>query len=265
MKKVMTILTAFLLVIMMALPVAAQDTGHPSRLVDEADILTDAEENEVLELLDDFSEELDFDIVVVAVDSLDGKSAEAYADDYFDYNGYGMGDNYDGAILLISMEERDWHISTCGYGIAALSDRDLERMGDIIVPYLSSGDYAGAFEEFAWLCAGYVEEAIEAGVTGEMAEESGIRWGRVIITSLLVGFLLAFIPMLMMKQKMKTVVSRSEAGEYMNRGSRRITRSRDAFLYHTINKTYTPRDHDGGGSSHRSSSGRSHGGRGGKF
>ena len=29
-----------------------------------------------------------FDMVTVTVDSLDGEDAEAYADDYFDYNGY---------------------------------------------------------------------------------------------------------------------------------------------------------------------------------
>ena len=35
-------------------------------------------------------------LAVVTVNSLEGKTAEAYADDYYDYNGYGYGENDDG-------------------------------------------------------------------------------------------------------------------------------------------------------------------------
>ena len=41
-----------------------------------------------------------------------GKTAEAYADDYYDYNGYGYGENDDGLLLLVSMGEREWAITT---------------------------------------------------------------------------------------------------------------------------------------------------------
>lgn len=259
MKKIMTILTAFLLSFILVVPVQA----HPARLVDEADILTVEEEGELLATLDALSEEVDFDIVVVTVNSMDGQDAEAYADDYFDYNGYGMGDNYDGALLLISMEDCQWHISTCGYGIAALSDNDLYYMEEEIVPYLSSGDYAEAFENFAWITAGYVTEAKEAGVVYDETESEGMGIFAALISCIVAGFLLAFIPMLIMKSKMKSVKVRNEATEYMNRGSRKITRSHDRFLYHTINRVYTPKQETS--STHTSSSGRSHGGRGGGF
>ena len=36
--------------------------------------------------------------------SLNGKTATKYADDYFDYNGYGLGNEKDGILLLISMK-----------------------------------------------------------------------------------------------------------------------------------------------------------------
>lgn len=259
MKKIMTILTAFLLSMILVIPVEA----HPSRLVDEADILTDAQEAETIAMLDKLSTECEFDIVIVAVDSMEGQDAESYADDYFEYNGYGMGENYDGALLLLSMEERQWHISTCGYGIAALSDNDLYQIEEEMVPYLSSGDYMEAFENFAWLCAGYVTEAQEAGVTYSESESEGMGIGLAVVCCLVAGFLLAFIPMLLMKKKMKSVRVRNEATEYMDLGSRRITRSHDRFLYHTINRVYTPKQEHS--STHTGSSGRSHGGRGGGF
>lgn len=259
MKKIMMILTAFLLGFVLVIPVYA----HPSRLVDDADIFTDAEEAELVAMLDRFSTENVFDMVAVTVDSLDGEDAEDYADDYFDYNGYGMGENYDGALFLISMEERQWHISTCGYGIAAISDNDLYYMEDEIVPYLSSGDYVGAVENFAALCAGFVKQAKSAGVVYGQTESEGMGIVMAVLVSLIVGFLFAFIPMLVMKSKMKSVRVRNEAADYMDRGSRRITRSHDRFLYHTINRVYTPKQETS--STHTSSSGRSHGGRGGGF
>lgn len=259
MKRLTMILTAFLLSMVLVIPVQA----HPSRLVDEAGVLDENEAYDLNSILNQFSEELSFDIVVVTVDSMNGEEAETFADDYYDYNGYGMGEDYDGALLLISMEERQWHISTCGYGIAAISDDDLYVMEDTLVKYLSEGYYSEAFEYFAWLCYNDVKEAKEAGVVyGETVSE-GMGIVMSVMVSLVAGFVLAFIPMFVMKSKMKSVRARNEAADYMDLGSRRITRSHDRFLYHTINRVYTPKQEHS--STHTSSSGRSHGGRGGGF
>jgi uncharacterized protein len=258
MKKIMTILAALLLCMMMGMTALA----HPIRMADDADLLTTDEELLLEEMFSSLSEELQFDIVVVTAETLDGKSAQAYADDYYDYNGYGMGEDNDGALFLVSLAEREWYISTCGYGIAAISDQDLYYMEEEIVPYLSSGDYALAFERFAECVADCVEEANTTGQTAVVVEE-GTSWGAGILLSIPVGFLLAFIPMLSMKKKMKTVVARQEAAEYMDRSSAQITRSHDRFLYHTISRVYTPPQETS--TTHTSSSGMSHGGRGGSF
>ena len=259
MKKLTMILTAFLLSMVLVIPVHA----HPARLVDEAGLLDENEAYDLNSILNQVSEELSFDIVVVTVDSLNGEDAESFADDYYDYNGYGMGEDYDGALLLVSIDERQWHISTYGYGTAALSDDDLYAMEDTLVRHLSEGYYSEAFEYFAWVCYSDAKEAKEAGVTygGAESEEMGIVTS--VLVSLIAGFILAFVPMLVMKSKMKSVRARSEAADYMDLGSRRITRSHDRFLYHTINRAYTPKQENS--STHTSSSGRSHGGRGGGF
>ena len=259
MKKIITVFTVFLLCMTLVIPVSA----HPSRLIDEAGLLTEEETYDVNSMLNQFSDELGFDIVVVTVNSLEGKSAGAYADDYFDYNGYGMGEDRDGALLLVAVEESQWYISTSGYGLLALSDADLDSIGEQMVPYMGDGEFGVAFETFAWRCYNEVKTAVETGVTAQVVEDEGFGWTTGILVSLVIGFVGAFIPMLMMKRKMKTVVARSEAAEYVKGGSRRITRSHDRFLYHTINRVYTPKQETS--SSHTSSSGRSHGGRGGSF
>lgn len=256
MKKFTMLILTILLGIMLVIPVSAS----PSLLVDDADLLTDAEESELSALLIDLSTTYAFDIVVVTTDSLNGESAQDYADDYFDYNGYGQGELCDGSLFLVSMDEREWHISTCGYGIRAISDHDLMEIEDAVVPYLSAEDYASAFKSYANMTAAYVDEAIAEGVSREF---EGLGWGFTIIASLLIGFVFAFIPMSIMKSKMKSVRSKVEATDYVDRKSQKITFSRDAFLYSTINRAYTPKQEKT--STHRSSSGTSHGGRGGSF
>ena len=83
----------------------------------------------------------------------------AYADDYYDYNGYGAGADNDGILLLLSMEDRDWWISTTGYGIDAFTDYGIDVIGDEIVPDLSNGDYYSAFTEFIDLTDDFLAEA----------------------------------------------------------------------------------------------------------
>ena len=122
------------------------------RLTDEADLLSDSEETDLLAKLDEISDRQKCDVVVATVNSLEGKTAMEYADDFYDYNGYGYGEERDGIILLISMEDRDWWMSTCGYGITAFTDAGQKYMSDKFIPMVSDGEYADAFTKYADLC-----------------------------------------------------------------------------------------------------------------
>lgn len=137
----------------MPAPAAAiPDTRQLPRLVDQADLLSSSEERALLKELDEVSERLGFDVVVVTAMTLGGKSPRAYADDFFDYNGYGFGSAADGALLLVSMEDRDWWISTYGYGITAITKAGISYIGEKLVPYLKGGKYAEAFSAYADWC-----------------------------------------------------------------------------------------------------------------
>lgn len=232
-----------------------------ARLVDQADLLTSQEEALLLETLDEISERQACDIVVVTADGLGGKSPRAYADDFFDYNGYGMGRTNDGVLLLVSMEERDWYVSTSGFGEIAIGENELEYMSEEFVPYLSEGNYLEAFETYAKWCDRFVTEAL----TGKAAVKETVSpiW---IPGSLLIGFLLALIPVNIMKGKLKSVHRAAAAGNYVREGSFALTERKDLFLYRNVSRMAKPKD-DGpkGGGGHTSSSGARHGGGGGKF
>lgn len=254
----MSVLIMIMLVFASQTVLTVQATeNHPSRVVDEADLLTDTEESELLSQVDEISERLLIDVVVVTVNSLEGEDIKYYSADYYDYNGYGIGEDHDGIMLLISMEEREWFILTTGFGIDILDDSDLEILEDEIVPYLSSGDYAQAFHVFAEGCDEEITYANEEGIQDAKPN---------ILISIVIGLLLGLIPAFVMKGKLKTVHMQNSAGRYVDRESRNLTTKQDIFLYHTVNRVPKPKENSSGGSTTFSgSSVRSHGGRGGGF
>lgn len=132
-------------------------------LVDEANLLTTTEAASLEKELEEISNRQGVDVVVVTMNSTNGQDVMDVADDYYDYGGY----RDDGILLLISMEERDWWISTAGYGITAVTDARLEYMADSFLPYLSDGEYAQAFREYARLC----DEFITTAKNGEPAKK----------------------------------------------------------------------------------------------
>ena len=138
------------------------DEGGPSRLDDQADLLTDEEEAVLLADLNEASQRLQFDMVVVTAAETDGKTSEEYADDYYDNNGFGFGADRDGVLLLVNMEEREWWISTCGYGTVVLDDDYIDQIGYDITPSMSDGEFLNAFELFVQYCEGALAPAEDA-------------------------------------------------------------------------------------------------------
>lgn len=291
-KRVFTIMLTVLLTLTMVLPVSAEavteevvqetttqaevateeiaqvipDNRLLPRLTDEADLLSDSEETDLLAKLDEISDRQKCDVVVATVNSLEGKTAMEYADDFYDYNGYGYGEERDGIILLISMEDRDWWMSTCGYGITAFTDAGQKYMSDKFIPMVSDGEYADAFTKYADLC----DEFLTQAKTGEPYDKSNMPKESLNIIwlpiDLAVGLFAAFIVASLKKSKLKTVRRKAAAQDYVVDGSFRVTKNYDRFITKNVTTRTIHRDDDSGGSStHTSSSGSSHGGSGGKF
>lgn len=246
---------------------AAQDI---SRLVDMADLLSDSEELELLDRLDEISERQQVDIVVVTVDSLEGESAMVYADDFYDDNGYGFGDKRDGILFLISIEERNWYISTTGYGITAVTDAGREYMAELLVADLKSGDYHLAFMNFADLCDNFITQAR----TGKPYDIDNLpredfAFGINLIMAFGIAFIIALIATKIMKEQLKTVHSQPAADNYIRQGSVQLTKKTDLFLYRHVDRRKKAENNtsnkSGGSRTHVSSSGTRHGGGGGTF
>ena len=269
-KKILVILFSFVISLCVSVPAfAAQTDGFTSeyeRVQDLADLLSDSEEAALLEKLDELYERQKMEIVVLTTDTLEGMTPRDYADDMYDYSGFGYGEDRDGALLLISMEDNDWYISTHGYGITVFTDAGIQYIGEQIKENLSGGDFSGAFDKFAGLCDDFITQA-RTGDPYDLhnlpREPLPLIW---IPISIAVGACLSSLIVGSMKAKLKTVRFQSAARNYMKSGSLNITESRDLFLYSTVTRTEKPKnDSSGGSSTHTSSSGTTHGGGGGKF
>ena len=253
-KWIVTLLTV-LLTAALALPVFANDT----LVVDDADLLFLDEEQELTDALLDIRYTYEMDVVVVTTNTLYGKTPRAYADDYYDENGYG----YDGVLLLISMEDNDWYISTCGAGITAFNDDGIDYIAEQIVPYFSDGDFYGGFMEFAWLCESFLAqyESGEAYDAGNLPKEP-FPVGKCLLGCAIGAAVIALIVVLILKGQLKSVKMKSAASDYVVDGSLQLTQSNEFFLYHTISRVEKPKNNNG---THMSGGGHSHGGGGGKF
>ena len=275
MKKILSLLSIIILCITFVLPSSAEEGVQPipnerlkSRLVDEADLLTQAEEKILLEKLDEISERQKFDLAIVTVKSLNGKTSRDYADDYFDYNGYGYGEKRDGALFLICPEERDWWFSTHAFGIKAFTDAGIDRFMVSVKTPLKNDKYNKAFNELANQCDKYLTQA-NTGKAYDVGNLPRLKMQNPltnIIISIAVGLVISFFIVSAMKHSLKSVKLQNKADAYQRKDSLNITNNQDRFLYNKVTSTIRSNDSSSGGSSsHSSSSGSSHGGSGGKY
>lgn len=229
------------------------------RLVDNAGVLSENEEDSLLDSMTALSDKYGTDVIIVTTVNTGGKSNRDYADDFYDYGGYGLGAGYDGILLLVNFGSgRGWYISTYGSAIDDFSDADIEKIGDNIKTYLSGGEYFAAFNKYL--------DMIEYPLSGKALPRKTSETFFYIGVCFVVGLVTAFVSTSVMRSKMNPVKCSSAANNSVVNGSFNLTGSGDYFLYKTVTKTARPKPASSSGSSvHKSSSGRSHGGGGGKF
>lgn len=252
MKKLISLTLCLMLMLGLTLTVCAAE--YPP-VFDKAGILSDFDAEYLSDLTQEVAEKHSIDLVILTVPSLEGMSAQDYADDYYDYSGYGE----DGAIFLLAMAEREYHISTSGRVIEFLTDNVLYNMEERFLPYLSDGDYYYAFQDFV--------NSVDVYMTDDPVGDALVS----LMYGAIAGLIVAGIALLIMRGMMSNRTSQYSAGDYLKDGSYDLKVHRDLFLYSQVHRQRKPeqntttRSGGGGSTTHVSSSGRTHGGRGGKF
>ncbi|TJX15663.1 TPM domain-containing protein [Tissierella creatinini] len=239
---------------------------------DEAGLFSSEERVSLETEANDLSEAYNMDIVITTTNDTGGKSSMEYADDYFDYNGFGQGPDYDGILFLIDMDNREAFISTSGLGIRYLTDQRIEGVLDEVFDSgLGDGDYYGASQGFLRKTRQY----LEAGIPSNQYSADEKEPNRITIFDMLIGLVGGTATGGIFYGSTKSSYKLRNPGNpfsYRNNSIVNVVPGEDRLIDSIVTHRIIPRPPKGGGSSgggrsttHRSSSGRTHGGGGRKF
>ncbi len=259
---------------------ALADTG---RVIDDAHLLSPMEERALQQQIDAIRDTHGMDVAIVTKDGIGYQSIHIYAADYYEAAGFGVGAGEDGLIFLIDMEERKYFTATHGRAVSVFTDYGLDEMHENITPYLSDGEYAAAFSFYLDQVDRLLRYEADRGYAWNV-QKGNTYWDlytgqeisplermlevapMIFLGALVIG---AVVVALVFKNQLRTVRYKTNATNYMQEDSFRLTRVQDIYLYtHTTRRKIETNHSSGGGggsSTFRSSSGGSFGGRGGKF
>lgn len=236
------------------------------RVIDESDLLSDAEEQALDAKLAAYEQAHGIRILVGTVKNTHGqvlgKVANAVVDRIADGGANGT------IVLLLAPKERDFYISTDNKMRTRITDDDgIEHLAGQFVPSLKENKYAEGFTAFA--------AAVDEMVTYYEKEGKPFKPDAFLFTIItLVGALIAaalvyWFIFANLSDSMLSVRSAHEADDYVERGSFRLTHRADIFLRTTESREtkYKETSSSSSSGSYISTSSRdeSHGGGGGKY
>ena len=225
-----------ILVVMLALSMALSVSAAPKTFVlDDAGLLTQQEAAELSGTLSRLSDTYDAQIVVVTIPSAEGNDPDSIVEYFYDNMGIGYGENYDGVLLLVCMDPREYRILSNGYCAAAINTGAIDDIGNAIVSDLTDGNYAEAFGGFADKCEYYLD-----GYLNGFPFDFGISIGIALLIGVLVGQIMGKV----LKGQLKTVHRVNQAKNYVKPGSMNLQTQNDVFLYRDIRRTPKPRDNN---------------------
>lgn len=265
-KRFLTLLLTLLL------PVAA--LAERPIVVDDANLFTVSEEAQIEAEARTIIDTYQVDVVVVTSYDPKPEQSQTFADDYFDYNGYGVGEDEAGLLYLIDMTNRVPTISTKGVMIDYINDHRLNELFDCSYDALASGRYGYSTLQLLHQLESFMAEGIEEGsfrYDAETGERLSGLYNKLTTGEFIFSVIIGLIVML-------TIIITVSA-KYQMRGqtyhydvdanaSFQVSTDDEKYIRSTVvHRNKVDSNHGGGGSSggmgssvHTSSSGSFHGG-----
>lgn len=141
-KQALAALAASVVLFASVMPALAEGE---QRVFDNADILTDREEQLLEESIADFTAEYEADLVILTERDSSVSDPELHAQDYYDEQGFGVGEERSGMILYVNMSTREVVACASGETKYTLSNQRLDYVVDAGFDQLADGNYADSF------------------------------------------------------------------------------------------------------------------------
>lgn len=247
-----------------------QEEMKYSKVYDNANLLTDAERELLNKLAEEFVTKYKMDLVIVTTkNNSPAGSTKAYAEDFYDYNEFGIGSKYDGILFLIDRTYgyNDTYFLTVGEAIRIFDDARINSVLEDI-NNIESGYYK-MFEQFIESSSKYIEKGVAESNKNTYIDKNGNlveKRSFPIIIFIFISLIISSIIICILIFKNKMVKKATKAMEYLDQKTINFTIKEDKFITTHTTRTYIPRDTSngsrgvGGSSTSRGSSGRSHGG-----
>lgn len=299
MKKTVSFLSVLLMLFVLVLPASAVTTGVDvtQKVYDYAALFNEEQTADLKQRCADLKERTGNDIVILTIDHNDASSTLAYAEDFYDYNGFGVEESKRGILLIIDMDNRIVQTATTGKGdeSSAYVIIDPERLGtmeDAVQGFLKNGDFYGGALSFLQNTEQFFTLGKDEGFWNKYNSSQSVRdqydldrnpqgeetqapekrtFGDNLVVGLFVAAIVTLIVMCVLLKRSKQSHVATNAYNYAVRDSLQFTRSEDVFVSTNTVAVPIPKDPPsssssggGGGGFHTGSSGTSHGTGGGR-
>ena len=247
--------------------------NETEKIYDFADLLSEEEEQELFKLVSDYISDTNYDLAIVTIDDNPKSSTMNFADDFYDYNKFGMGETYDGSVIVIDMDYREIYISTTGFAIKMYNDNRIDSIIDAGYNQLKSARYYDCLKNMVHSMSNYFNIGYPSGNSNMQIDKFGnpyyirkIPYLALVIGSIIVSTIISLI--LYFKSRLKIKVL--DTVKYINPDNTTVNVNSTFVSTHTsrirIETSSGSSGGGGGGSSfHSGSSGISHGGGGRSF
>lgn len=251
-KRISALFAALLLALTLCVPAAAADTC----VYDLCGLLTEEEYLALESTAQELTASSGCGVYIVAVDDYESYgTGDIYSVSTQIYNnasnGFGVGGNRSGILLLVSMYTREWAMFVHGeWGEYAFNSYGQAQLESSFLPSFQSDDWYGGFSGYLTACGEYLSLAAQ----GQPVQESVVKS---IATVVAVSCLIALLVCMVLKGKMKTVHRKVEAHAYMAADGLRLVESYDQYTHTTEERRTVEKkseSHSGGGGSGRSGS-----------
>lgn len=244
------------------------------KIYDFADVISDYDEINLKNMINNFVNKTNIDMVIVTINEpyYSDAEMEEFAADFYDYNDFGLNfDKYSGVLLLrnASLNNRYYNIYTFGEAQLYFSYERLEYTLDDIYDDIYNDEYLSGFTTFINKMENYYNLGIPSEMENYYVDNMGFlkeKYNPPIFMSLILSAIITGIVMYILISKNKMVRKANAANDYLEKETINYTQKRDDFITTrtTSHRINTGSSSSGGRSSSRGSSGGGHSSGGGR-
>lgn len=275
-KKLCAVLLCLLMIAAASVPCFAANLNNPDlpRVVDNAEVFSNAEEKLLNEEVYRLIEKYNLDILIMTDTSNYGYNTDTGAiEAVWDEYGFGVGPENSGWAIFLCLDPADrfWVQSSCGKAVDYHTYDVQNYIDDYMAPYMQSGSYfdammAGLAQLDALFQLGPEKYVQNQDVDPDPVPQPEPTWLEKLkqssVGGVFAGAIAGLISMFKAKSSMKTVSTATTAQNYVQNGSFRMHRQEDILMGINVSRMPKPqqdsRSGGGGGHSGQSSFSGSH-------